>query len=507
MKLWKLALAVVAIVLLGVGGITVQDHFLQQQPSQNSGSFSPTGGGTYYLASSVGTNDTSIRLQSFNEPVSDIAYSMSYLGSTIEFGTLAPQTDHSEFISFTGITPNVDGSVTLTGVLRGLSRTPGTGGCVASSTLAQPHSGQEIFILSNSPCFYSNYITNNSGNTNTIGSLNIFSSTTPPRLDEMGAQAQGNYISTTSEFATVGYVDAVALSGAPNASQTVKGVVQIATARQAASSTGNGSTGAVDVLAASSATDTPQNCSTAATGGCVVMSLLNGKLSQLWLDLTQTFNFTNLLTFSDGFLSNASSTFSATTSIAASNVNSNPLSLNGVKYAFPSSQSASSFLENDGSGNLSWGVSQVATIFTNPNINVLSSAGSTTTIYSITIPANTLNATNKEMMGSFFFTMTGNCVPSLGFGNGSATTTIGGYVAPGNSANFAEIDFSLVATTTSSELSITKGSDSIISTYVPPNFLTPTASITSQTYIAVNNGGCGAGALTVASGNIVVYTH
>jgi hypothetical protein len=126
--------------------------------TQLAGAFSPSGGGTYRLQSSVGASDTTINLSSFLEPISSTPYTMSYFGSTIEYGTLDPQTpNQSEFISFTGVIQNANGTAQLTGVTRGLSRTPGNTGCVASSTLAQAHAGQSIFILSNSPCFYSQY--------------------------------------------------------------------------------------------------------------------------------------------------------------------------------------------------------------------------------------------------------------------------------------------------------------------------------------------------------------
>ena len=121
------------------------------------GAFSPTGGGTYRLRSSAGSTDTTIRLSSFKEPVSNIKFTMSYIGSTIGYGTLDPQTTKSEFISFTGITQNSDGTADLTGVSRGLTRTPAASSCTASTTLASFHPGQSIFILSDNPCLFSEY--------------------------------------------------------------------------------------------------------------------------------------------------------------------------------------------------------------------------------------------------------------------------------------------------------------------------------------------------------------
>lgn len=301
--------AVLLALSLGVIGFGLGIFNTQQtQPlTHATGSFNPTGGSTYRLVSPVSTAQNTITLSSFAEPVSGIPFTMTYLNSDIEYGTLDPLKTQSEFVSFSGITQNTDGSATLTGVIRGLARSPGTGGCVASTTLAQPHSAQSNFILSNSPCFQAEYATLR--NNQTFSGLVTF--TQPPIGINPG--------------------------GSPNASVTVNGLVQLATARQAASSTGAGSTAAKDVIQSVYATDTPQNCSTPATGGCVVMALLNGKLSQLWLDLTQAFTFSNLVTFNTGgFINNASSTFTSTTNVSgALNVGGNATFTGTVTGSFP----------------------------------------------------------------------------------------------------------------------------------------------------------------------------
>lgn len=116
--------------------------------------FKPTAGGTYRLQSSIGGSDTTLTLTSFTEPVSGTLYTMAYLGSTIEYATLEPQSTSKEIISFTGITQNADGTATLTGVTRGLSfSTPYT----AVVALQQPHSGQSILILSDAPQLFNQY--------------------------------------------------------------------------------------------------------------------------------------------------------------------------------------------------------------------------------------------------------------------------------------------------------------------------------------------------------------
>jgi len=106
------------------------------------------GGQTYTLGSSISSTQTTILLSSFTEPVSGTPYTMVLLNTDIAYGTIAPKTSQSEFISFTGITQNANGSATLTGVTRGLAKKyPYT----TDATFKLPHSGQTSFILSNAP--------------------------------------------------------------------------------------------------------------------------------------------------------------------------------------------------------------------------------------------------------------------------------------------------------------------------------------------------------------------
>jgi hypothetical protein len=180
-RMKKLFAMLVALLVISSG----TSYFFGAPPAQ--GSFYPTGGGTYRLQSSIGTTNTSVRLSSFKEPISNIAYTMSYLNSDIQCGTIDPQTTRSEFISFTGITQNSDSSATLTGVSRGLGRTyPYT----ASTTLAQAHPGQSIFILSDAPCTFTQYPAKVNNETVT-GDWNF------------------NYPVASSSPATKGYVDSV----------------------------------------------------------------------------------------------------------------------------------------------------------------------------------------------------------------------------------------------------------------------------------------------------------
>lgn len=191
----------------------------------------PVGGTQYYLSGAgITSTATTIQLTSFKTP-DGRNITMSNFG-TVGYAALDPQTTTKlENITFTGITQNGNGTAILTGVSRGLDFVyPYT----ASTTLARSHSGGATLILTNTAGFYyAEFAMPTNANVN----IWPFASTSP---------------------ATKGYVDFVAFNGAAviNANTTNKGIVQIATGLQAASSTSIGSTAAVVVLPASLATST-----------------------------------------------------------------------------------------------------------------------------------------------------------------------------------------------------------------------------------------------------------
>lgn len=144
----------------------------------------PFGAKTYTLASSISSTDTSITLSSFLEPVTGTPYTMANTGSTIIYGTIAPKTDRAEFISFTGITQNANGTATLTGVTRGLAKkTPFT----TDASYKLSHSGTTQFIISNSPQVYDQYA--NKTDSETITGAWAFSTSPTVPTGGTGTQA------------------------------------------------------------------------------------------------------------------------------------------------------------------------------------------------------------------------------------------------------------------------------------------------------------------------------
>ncbi len=150
--------------------------------------YKPFGATTYNLASSISSTATTIVLSSFLEPVTGTPYTMALLDTQIVFATIAPKTTSSEFISFTGITQNANGTATLTGVTRGLSKkSPFT----TDSTYKLPHSGQSQFIISDAPQVFYEYAAKN--NDETITGQWTFNVTpiTPPAVSDASTTVKG----------------------------------------------------------------------------------------------------------------------------------------------------------------------------------------------------------------------------------------------------------------------------------------------------------------------------
>jgi len=235
--------------------------------------FNPAGGLTYRLQSSVGTTDTTINLSSFQNR-SELDLTMINLNTDIGYGTISPQTSRSEFVSFTGITQNSNGTAQLTGVKRGISDLfPYT----ASTTLRNAHAGQSIFILSDSPALFDEYTKRRSEET--ITGLWIFASTSRPIIDS------GDLATSSTQLVTKQYVDTVTNQGAATSTETNGGIVELATLAEVASTTASTLAKPL-VVQAEHATSTPTIDDT-----YLAMSENDGFLHQDWLDLNEEFVF------------------------------------------------------------------------------------------------------------------------------------------------------------------------------------------------------------------------
>ncbi len=194
---------------------------------------------------------------------------MADFGSDVGYMTLEPGTSKEESIKFTGVTQNGNGTATLTGCSRGI-RFVSPFDVVAGNQ--QAHAGGSIAILSNTSAFYSEYV--DIKNAQTIAGIKTFSSipvlpaSDPTTANQAARKAYvdlfmpltGGTFSGAVAFsstvllaadptlslqaATKQYVDGVAVAGAPNASTTVKGIVEEATQAEVEAGTATGGTGA-----------------------------------------------------------------------------------------------------------------------------------------------------------------------------------------------------------------------------------------------------------------------
>ena len=279
---------------------------------------SAVGGEVYRLSGSgISSSATTINLTSFTVPGGDTKYAMSDFGE-LGCGTIEPgNATRQEYVSFTGVTQNSDDTAQLTGVSRGL---PPVGyPYTASTTLQRAHAGATQFVLSNSPCFYG-FFANRTAST-TIQSRWFF---------DVHPEAQtGLAVATTSrQYITKAYADALVNQGAATSTESNGGIVELATRTEVASTT-ESTTARPLVVQAQHATSTPGANITAAGGTgetYVVVSEDDGKLNQNWLDLTESITYTGSVTL------NATSTLASTTvtDFSASATSANPVRLNGV---------------------------------------------------------------------------------------------------------------------------------------------------------------------------------
>lgn len=198
-------------------------------------------GQSFTLGASISSTQTSILLTSFKVPVTGTNITMTTMNTSIAYGTLAPGTSSAELISFTGVSQAGDGTATLTGVTRGLDKEyPYT----EDSDFKQPHAGQTIFILSDAPQVFNSYPAK--VNSETISGQWTF----PTGGTASAALVGATYVAPVqnNEIATKKYIDDIAISGSPDATTSVKGIIQLPTQAQSEAGTATGSTSATLVV-------------------------------------------------------------------------------------------------------------------------------------------------------------------------------------------------------------------------------------------------------------------
>jgi len=254
----------------------------------------------YLSGSGISSTVSSIGLTDFKYPVNNLNVVMTDFGD-IGYAVIEPDSSREENISFSGITQNADGSATITGVVRGLGLSyPYT----ASTTLASSHSGSSLLRISNTAPFYNEF--NIKGKDETITgkwTFNVY----PEYKDSVTA-------TTSEQFITKRYADNLVNQGAATSTEVVAGISELATYQENASSTVWGIL-VPHVQQSQHSSSTPSaNVATTNNGIWDIWSDNTGKLSQLWLDLTENFAFSGDNTFS------GENSFSATTTMATTTI-------------------------------------------------------------------------------------------------------------------------------------------------------------------------------------------
>ena len=278
----------------------------------------------------------------------------------------------------------------ISGCTRGISPvTPFT----ASTTLQFAHTGGTAIIFSDSPSLFNAYAAKANSESITAGWVFASTSSNLPGYISLPSDLSAS----STAFASVSFAQNLASQGAATSTESVGGIVELATQIEMASSTDLGANRPL-VLQAKYATSTPGTA-----GLWAVITNNAGKIAQAFLDLTSAYIWTGLNAFN-----NASTTF------------------NGIEYGFPSVQNASStVLMKSATGQLSWGKALVVFIQSNQSITKTNSG--TTTAATYTIPASTIG-TNGFMRYNVYFQSTTTVAAQfagVSFGNGTATTSVG----------------------------------------------------------------------------------
>ena len=455
----KLLYTLIAGIVLGL--VLLASVIYKQQSPTPTGADNVTlfGGQLYYLyGGGISSSATSIQLTSLTIPQNGYEIQDSDLSATF-YVTIEPGSrTRQEFASCTTVTQNSDNTATISGCVRGLSP---IASYAASTTLQFAHSGGSRIIFSDPPQVYNQFTAKT--NDETISGIWDFSSTSVPRYDLVPSNHNsGSVVSTTSEFASVAYVNATGAGTQVSATEAIRGEVELATALESASSTILGGSGAPVVQQARYATDTPQSgCAAGYTStagaGCGVVAQLTGKIRQAWLSLTEAFTWTAVHTFTAGIVSNASTTIAATSA--------NPLNLAGLNFNIYGTRAASStVLTEDASGNLRFLTPSTVTLYSS-NVLVTTLAAASTTLVSVTIPANTLTTRNSLKITARVFSRTtsGNDYWDVMFGNGVSSTTIA--ATTGGSGARHSIEALVMSTTTTAQVGRTHIFSDDVSSY------------------------------------------
>lgn len=214
-------------------------------------------------------------------------------GAVIAHGVHEPRTPRQEFFTFD---PTTIANFATTGIVyitRGLR--PGADYTTSIPTLRFNHpTGTKVLLYTNAPAFYNDFA--NKENDETISQTWTFTQQIMANTGmDAGADKIVNMANPTlpQDAATKAYADALAIAGAPDASEVTKGIIEIATVAEQGTATSVGATGARLIPANSNLV-----AATAGVGDASKIPVLNasGVLSQTFLDSARTWGAVQSLT-------------------------------------------------------------------------------------------------------------------------------------------------------------------------------------------------------------------
>lgn len=339
---------------------------------------------------SQGTSDTTLVITPVPVDLDGNVLTMSNFGSnptvTVDPGVAGIE----EIESFTTITNNGNSTATLGGMTRDLQSVyPYT-----STGAGRQHGGGAIVVFGNNPQVYGRL--GALENDQLWTGINTYSAANKPTYNSTPTFGAGD----GNAFVNYATLLATAIQGAGTSTEGTMGIVRLATFGQVGTGVASSSSGAPYVIENKFASST-YNGSTVFQGEIPTLrSTFNLDPNFIATSTGNNYVWGGNHTFTAGYIATASSTNTATTSIAASSVTNNALKLNGVPYAFPSTQgSTGSNLQNNGSGVLSWNIGTTHYNSINTTGIVLSGGALTVaTSTAMSVPAGVLAASSTIMV-------------------------------------------------------------------------------------------------------------
>ena len=322
---------------------TIKNYTIQsQKDNEVLGATLPIAGSTYTLSGSgVSSSATSFTLSSFTIPQNGYEIQDSDISDTFYMTVEPGSKTRQEIVACTTVAQNSAGTATISGCSRGMSPiSPYT----ASTTLQFAHSGGTQVILSDPPQLFEQYFTLDNDNQTISGVVNF---SVNPILTTATSSLQA---------INKAYADALAIAGAPDATADTKGIFEMASALETASSTGrsDGDTSAPLTPSAISFT------ANATTTYAIPVSRLDGKLDENWV-ATSTIDWdwarVGIATSSSGteLSVGGNAVIEATTTTGSLVATTTSMRIGGISYEFPGVGPASSTaLTSDGSNTLFW---------------------------------------------------------------------------------------------------------------------------------------------------------